>query len=78
MDVTLDENSNIHGEFSLPKSAPLGRYTFEFQALDAQGNPIFVYNNGEFYIEAYKKPVFKVSSEVSKSDALVGDSVDIA
>ena len=36
-----------------------------------------VYNNGEFFIEAYKKPVFKVTAEVPKTDAMIGDKLDI-
>lgn len=77
MDITIDANSNFHGEFILPKTAPLGRYTFELDIPDEYGNSYTVYNNGEFFIDAYKKPVFKVSSEVPKSDVFVGDSVDI-
>ncbi len=77
MDVTIDENSNIHGTFTLPKSAPLGRYTFEFTGSGSDEPLTTVYNNGEFFIEAYKKPVFKIMTDPPKGDVMVGDAVDI-
>ena len=77
MEVSVDANSNIHGAFTLPRSAPLGRYSFEFTASGSDGPMTNVYNNGEFFIEAYKKPVFKVTSDAPKPDVMIGDRVDI-
>lgn len=78
MDVDIDANSNMHGEFALPAGAPQGRYAFEFAAYDNSGNTTEpVYNNGEFWIESYKKPVFKVVADDPRTDVMVGDTVDI-
>ena len=73
INVSLDQNANFNGEFSLPNDVPFGRYHFEFYA-GSDKTP--VYNNAEFYVEAYKKPVFKVTVAVPKPDAMLGDSVD--
>lgn len=77
MEVTVDENSNFHWQFTLPDTAPLGRYAFEFYGSGSDWPMTQIYNNGEFFIEAYKKPVFKVSVETPKPDAMIGESVDI-
>ena len=76
--MTIDENSNFHGQFTLPKSAPQGRYAFEFTSSGSENDPErVVYSNGEFFIESYKKPVFKVRVEAPNPDAMIGESVDI-
>lgn len=53
---------------------PFGRYHFELYTGDEK---TYVYNNGEFYVDAYKKPVFKVSVNTPNPDATFGDSVDV-
>lgn len=75
MDVTIDQKANFNGKFDLPKDMPLGRYHFEFFA---GADKVPVYNNGEFYVEAYKKPVFKVDTTIAKPDATLGDAVDLS
>ena len=74
MDVKADKNSNFNGQFVLPKEMPLGHYRFDFYAgTDA----IPVYNNGEFDVQAYKKPTFKVNIATDKTDASIGDKAGI-
>ncbi len=77
--MTIDENSNFHGQFVLPSSAPQGRYAFEFNPIRPidGSRDMTISNNAEFFIESYKKPVFKVVTEAPKPDAMIGDSVDI-
>jgi len=75
MDMKTDKNSNFDGSFVLPKDMPLGHYHFEFYAgIDN----IFVYNNGEFYVFAYKKPTFKVNIAADKNDVSIGDRAQIS
>ncbi len=77
MDITLDEHSNFHGSFLLPETAPFGRYSFEFVAMDEKGDMITPYTNGEFFLDAYKKPVFKVVTDPLTPDVMVGATTDV-
>jgi uncharacterized protein YfaS (alpha-2-macroglobulin family) len=62
--VSLDANSNLHGSFSLPAEMPLGRYHFEFYTGEGERTSM-IYTNGEFHVDAYKKPVFSVNTSAS-------------
>ena len=73
MVVWLDKRSNISGDFVLPADVPLGRVHFEYIGRDDKP----IYNNGELYIENYKKPVFKVNIDAPAPDAMLGDSIDL-
>lgn len=77
MDVTLDKQSNFHGSFLLPETAPFGRYSFEFEAMDEKENQIYAYTNGEFFLDAYKKPVFKVTTDTLIPDVMLGAKTDV-
>lgn len=74
-DVKIDALSNFHGQFVLPKDMPLGRYRFEFYS---GTDSVPVYNNGEFFVLAYKKPTFRVSVSASKTDAGIGDRAELS
>lgn len=74
--MSLDANSNFDGSFSLPKDAPSGRYLFGFYIGEDRYTEM-IYNNGEFYVSDYKKPVFDVSIEMSASGAMLGDTATL-
>ncbi|MDD2908711.1 MAG: MG2 domain-containing protein [Candidatus Gracilibacteria bacterium] len=74
LDIKLDENSNFSGKFELPKDMNLGKYKFEFYESGKQDS---TYNDGQFFVEEYKKPVFKININSDKKDTVIGDSIKI-
>lgn len=72
MSLNVDNNSNFHGSFDIPKDASSGRYSFEIYAGEQ-----YVYNDGYFHVEAYRKPTFKVNLSSASKDHLLGDSTEI-
>lgn len=74
VDVSVDKNSNFSGKFELPRDMKLGRFSFEFYPAWDQ---VSVYNDGQFFVEEYKKPVFKVNINSDKKDAVIWDKVNL-
>ena len=72
--VKLDKNSNFTGSFSIPKDIFLGGYTMRFQASNQED----VFTNAMFFVEEYKKPVFKISIDSGTNDIIAGDSATIS
>ncbi|MBP8017071.1 hypothetical protein KAZ01_03620, partial [Candidatus Gracilibacteria bacterium] len=73
-DVIIDKNSNFNGNFSLPTNMNLGRYSFEFTVEGKEG---LIYNDGQFFVEEYKKPAFKINMEGGQKDLAIGSSIDL-
>ncbi|MEF2175972.1 MAG: MG2 domain-containing protein [Candidatus Absconditabacteria bacterium] len=71
--VEIDNNSNFDGEFELPKDIALGEYKFDFKL----ENGDYVGNNGNFYIEEFQKPVFKVEVTQDKQEVKLGDNTNM-
>ncbi len=65
IDITIDKNSNFSGSFIIPKDTLLWNFRFEFRPKTWND---FVYTNGFFSIEEYRKPSFKVDIESGKND----------
>jgi len=68
IDVKIDANSNFSGSFVIPKDSKLGNFRFEFKPKTGED---YIYTNGFFSIEEYKKPIFKVDIESPKNDVLL-------
>ncbi|MDQ1344256.1 MAG: alpha-2-macroglobulin [Patescibacteria group bacterium] len=77
-DLKTDKNSNFASSFELPKGMKTGRYDFEISAL-AKGlsDPIYVYNDGHFFVEQYVKPVFRVTAGETDRNALPKEKVSV-
>lgn len=73
IDVKIDKNSNFSWSFVIPKDSQLWNFRFEFSIKDSYD---YVYTNGWFSIEAYRKPSFKVNIESEKNDVLLWDKVN--
>lgn len=73
--VPIDPNSNFHGEVTLPESIPLGRYAFQLEYYS--WTMMYAYTNGEFFVDAYKKPVFKVNLEAEQKEIIVSETTKI-
>ena len=67
--VTINEWGSIDSSFSLPKSAPLGRYTILAKYGKAE-------NSIHFYLEEYRKPEFKVTVTPEKSFYINGETLN--
>lgn len=74
VDVTIDNNSNFNWKFELPKTMALWKYSFEFTS-DNIWEP--AYNDAKFFVEEYKKPVFKINFDWNKKDVQLWDKVNI-
>ncbi len=72
IEVTIDANSNFSGSFVIPKDSKLGNFRFEFKPKTGYE---YIYTNGFFSIEEYKKPTFKVDIESPKNDVLLWEKV---
>jgi hypothetical protein len=79
--VAMESNVDIHGNFSgsfvVPSDAKLGRY----QLITPMGNDAENFEaktQGEFFVEEYKKPLFKTLVETTAPDALYGDRVSVS
>lgn len=72
--IDLDKNSNFSGKFELPKDMALWKYSFEFYPEWSQES---TYNDAKFFVEEYKKPVFKINIDWDKKDAQLWDKVNI-
>lgn len=70
---TLDQYSHGVATFRIPKDVKYGRYTY-FVSL---GKSEVAYTSGDFSIEAYKKPVFKVTNETIPVDSTFESKVRI-
>lgn len=68
LDVKIDANSNFSGSFVIPKDSKLWNFRFEFKPKSGYD---YIYTNGFFSIEEYKKPTFKVDIESPKNDVLL-------
>lgn len=75
LDIKLDNNSNFNWKFELPKEARTGRYSFEF--IPKWQENAWVYNDAQFFIEEYKKPIFKVNIDWHKKDVVLWDNISI-
>lgn len=75
--LKADKNANFAGSFDLPKGMKTGRYDFEITAPGAQGENVYVYNDGHFFVEQYVKPVFKVTASETSRDALPKEKVSV-
>lgn len=73
IDVQIDKNSNFSWSFVIPKDSQLWNFRFEFAIKDSYD---YVYTNGWFSIEAYRKPSFKVDVESPKNDVLLWEKVN--
>ncbi len=73
-EAKVDRNSNVSGSFVLPSGSPLGNFAFRFD--DGKGNS--VQNNGQFSIERYVSPAFKLNAAVSSADAALGGKVSVS
>ncbi|HRI36477.1 MAG TPA: MG2 domain-containing protein [bacterium] len=75
--VSANANGNFSGSFVVPADAKLGRNEFSvIPADDDSGNGLKI--KGEFFVEEYKKPVFKTLVDVPHPDALYGDTIDVS
>ncbi|MDD2486750.1 MAG: MG2 domain-containing protein [Candidatus Gracilibacteria bacterium] len=75
--ITFDKNSNFNGNFRIPDDMPLGKYSFSFKPKDAKPDYMALVN-GDFYIEEYKKPVFKVNLDAGdNSNYAFKDKVEL-
>lgn len=74
VDITIDKNSNFNGSFELPKTMSLWKYSFEFTKGTSWES---VYNDAKFFVEEYKKPVFKININWDKKEAQLWDKVNV-
>lgn len=74
IEVSVDKNSNFSGKFELPRDMKFGKFNFEFYPNWSQ---ISVYNDWNFFVEEYKKPVFKINLNSDKKDAIIWDNVNL-
>jgi uncharacterized protein YfaS (alpha-2-macroglobulin family) len=71
--VQLDKNSNFDGSFKLSKEMPLGMYMLRFK----KSYDEYLETNAVFYVEEYKKPVFKIEVESGSKDSIIGNTIAI-
>jgi len=76
IDLELDENSNFNWNFLIPSEVSLWKFSFRFN-VSAWKDNYTVQNNWYFYIEEYKKPVFKVIVSDDKQDFIVWDNLSL-
>lgn len=68
--ISLNEFGSFSGTLQLNKEAPLGYYQIQFRSGESLAN-------GNFYVEQYKKPDFKVNVSTASKVTFAGDSNDI-
>lgn len=67
--VSIDTNSNFSTSFILPREVPLGEFSFRFTFLQSE-----FMNNAHFSVEEYRKPDFKIESEVKQKEIKIWDT----
>lgn len=72
--VKLDKNSNFNGSFVLPKEMNLWGYTIRYTKKDQSE----IQTNAIFFVEEYKKPVFKIDIDSWQNDVIVWDNINIS
>jgi uncharacterized protein YfaS (alpha-2-macroglobulin family) len=65
---STDDKGTVKGSFELPGEAPLGRYTLWVRGAGAV-------NAAHFFVQAYRKPDFKIDMETDKAAYVTGDAV---
>lgn len=71
--VEIDNNSNFNWDFDLPKDIALWEYKFDFQL----ENGDYVWNNWNFFVEEFQKPIFKVEVTQDKQEVKLWDSTNM-
>ncbi|EKE29741.1 MAG: hypothetical protein ACD_2C00107G0001 [uncultured bacterium (gcode 4)] len=74
-DITIDKNSNFSWKFELPKDMKLWKYMISF--LPEWRQDEITAGEWIFYVEEYKKPVFKVNINWDKKDVVLWDSLNL-
>lgn len=74
LEVIIDKNSNFSGKFELPKEMSFWGYSFEFYK---DWNQESIYNDAKFFVEEYKKPVFKINANTDKKDYVLWEKATI-
>ncbi len=76
--LKTDKNSHFAGAFDLPLGMKTGRYDFTVSAAGKAGeNPLYVHNDGNFFVEQYVKPVFKVSASETSPNILPKEKISV-
>jgi len=76
IDLKVWENSNFDWSFVIPQDVSLWKFSFRFNVVNWT-NDYTVQNNWYFYIEEYKKPVFKVNISEQKSDYVIWEALNL-
>lgn len=72
--VKLDKNSNFNWSFVLPKEINLWWYFIKYLKKDQSE----IQTNAIFFVEEYKKPVFKIDVDSWKNNVIVWENIDIS
>lgn len=78
--VEIDKNSNFSTHFQIPKESTLGMFEFQFfpDTLKNGWNEMPIYSYGNFFIEEYKKPTFKIDITSPNTDLIEGMKADFS
>jgi len=73
LEIKVDKNSNFDSSITLNDDISTWRFYFTFEYWNTN-----YWNNAEFYVEEYSKPVFKVDVEWIDSDYMIWDKTSLS
>jgi alpha-2-macroglobulin len=75
--MPLSATGDVTGDFELPKDASLGYYTIRVKDASSTGDSYYDSISGDFHVEDYRKPEYRVQVTASQKRVLQGATMPV-